>query len=85
MEDTPDVTVNPEEDGKTEESPATIKSTDALDLRRTQRETRPPIRYGYEEYADHAQHSALCVYKVTEPQTLSEALNSEYCSRWKCC
>ena len=82
-EDIPVATIKPEEDENEGKLPAATESTDVPDLRRSQREINPPVRYGFDEYADHVKHSALCVNQISEPQTLSEALNSEYSSQWK--
>ena len=81
--DVPVATIKPEEDRGMEEVPTTTESEEIPEPRRSNREIHPPIRYGYDEYADQAQHSALCVNQVTEPQTLSAALNSDYRTQWK--
>ena len=53
--------------------------------RRSERESRPPNRYGFSEYADTAKvdHLAYNVSQIAEPNTIEEALASEYSKEWK--
>ena len=57
--------------------------------RSSERQKRPPIRYGRDEYADMAtvenqvQHVAYNVCQIPEPKSMEEALQSEYSKEWK--
>ena len=57
-------------------------------LRRSNRLIRPPIKYGFDEFADVAQstaetqHSAHLVSHITEPRSFEEALNGEHAIHW---
>lgn len=53
--------------------------------RRSQRERRPLIRFGFDEFADAARvdHVVLNVCQVKEPTTIEEALASEHSKQWK--
>ena len=58
-------------------------------LSRSNRLVRPPIKYGFDEFADVAQstaetqHSAHLVSHITDPRSLEEALNGEHAIHWK--
>ena len=52
----------------------------------SERQRQPPVRFGYEEYADvehEVHHVAYNVCQITEPRTMEEALMSEYAKEWK--
>ena len=57
--------------------------------RRSERQRQPPVRFGYDEYADtmsvehQVHHVAYNVCQITEPKTMEEALTSEYSKEWK--
>ena len=53
--------------------------------RQSERTRRPPVRYGQDEYTATAnfEHVACAAYQVAEPQTMDEALSSDYLTRWK--
>lgn len=54
------------------------------DRRQSQRQKRPPVRFGLDEYAymaatgDDVHHLAYHVSQVTEPTSLDEALTSDH-------
>ena len=55
---------------------------------RPQRQIRPPIRYGVDEYADMASedvvcHNALSACQILEPSTFDEALAGSHAAEWK--
>ena len=57
-------------------------------LRRSERTRRPPVRYGLDEYADTAfddvEHIACYTSQLPEPQSMEEALASEFSEeKWK--
>ena len=55
-------------------------------LRRSQRESRPPVRYGIDEFTNTANvtsHMAYQAVKIEEPNTINDALNSDYSQEWK--
>ena len=52
-------------------------------LRRSERERRPCIRYGIDEYANKAFHIAYQAAEIEEPATIKEALTSDYSAEWK--
>ena len=61
-----------------------------LPERRSERVKRPPIRYGYDEYADNAinssescHHVAYNVVEIDEPTNIQDALQSSYAEEWK--
>ena len=57
--------------------------------RRSERQRQPPVRFGYDEYADtmtvehEVHHVAYNVCQIIEPRTMEEALTSEYSKEWK--
>ena len=57
--------------------------------RRSGRLRKPPVRYGYDEYADsatsthHVHHVAYNVCKIDEPSTIQEAATSDHAREWK--
>ena len=53
--------------------------------RRSPREHRPPVRFGFDEFADvaRADHVAFNVCQIEEPATIGEALSSEHSKQWK--
>ena len=59
------------------------------DRRQSQRQKRPPVRFGLDEYADVAatdddvHHFAYHVSQVTEPTSRDEALTSNHAKEWK--
>lgn len=56
-----------------------------LDEPPAQRDRRPPVRYGFDEFADMAgaDHVACNVCQIKEPATIEEALTSEHGKQWK--
>ena len=56
---------------------------------RTERQRRPPVRYGQDEYADVASvddevhHVAYHVCQINEPRTIEEALSGDCAKEWK--
>ena len=55
---------------------------------RPQRQRRPPVRYGQDEYADTVMHEfvhhvAYNVNQVQEPKSLEEALATEHANQWR--
>ena len=57
-------------------------SNETLGLRRSERNRRPPVAYGFDEYADSAdcesaQYAAFTACHIEEPQTLEEAVWSD--------
>jgi len=56
------------------------------ETKRPQRERRPVVRYGFDEFVDTAaelQHQAFNVMQIDEPTTLEEAFASEQSVQWK--
>jgi hypothetical protein len=57
--------------------------------RRSNRDRRAPVKYGYDEFADSAggehqvHHVAYRVGQVKEPKTLKEAMESDHAVEWK--
>ena len=51
--------------------------------RRSDRQTKAPTRFGFEEYADTVTHIACNVCQITEPKTMHEALLDEFADEWK--
>ena len=53
--------------------------------RQSERTRRPPVRYGVDEYTAtaNAEHVACAAYQIAEPQTMDEALSSDYSTEWK--
>ena len=53
--------------------------------RQSERTREPPVRYGVDEYtaAANAEHVASAAYQIAEPQTMDEALGSDYSTEWK--
>ena len=57
-------------------------------LRCSERQRQPPIRYGVDEFADVAKENEVChssynVCQISEPQTIEEALKGNYAKEWK--
>ena len=55
-------------------------------LRRSQRVSRPPVRYGIDEFTNTANvtsHIAYQAVKIVEPNTIDDALNSDHSQEWK--
>jgi len=55
---------------------------------RPQRQIRPPVRYGVDEYADTALEDAVChnafsACQILEPSTIDEALASDHATEWR--
>ena len=63
--------------------------TEAEEPRRSERQRKPPVRFGFEELADtvtvkhQVNHAAYNVCHIAEPKTMNEALSSEYATEWK--
>ena len=57
------------------------------ELRRSERTRKPPIRYGYDEYADtatyHVRHVSYHLSEVDEPSTIQEAKSSDHAAELK--
>ena len=56
------------------------------ELRRSERTRNPPIRYGYDEYADTATyhvHVSYHISEVDEPSTIQEAKSSDHAAELK--
>ena len=53
--------------------------------RQSKRTRQPPVRYGLDEYtaAANVEHVACATYQIPEPQTVDEALDSDYSTEWK--
>ena len=53
--------------------------------RRSERQKRAPVRYGFNEYADTAkvEHLACNVCEISEPRTFEEAMTSDRAQEWK--
>ena len=55
--------------------------------RRSERQRRAPVRYGFEEYADRVteevHHVAYHVCEISEPKTIKEALSGDHAKEWK--
>ena len=57
--------------------------------RHSERQRRPPVRFGYDEYADtvtlehRVHHVAYNASHIVEPKTLKEALESDHAEEWK--
>ena len=59
--------------------------------RHSERQRQPPVRFGYEEYADamtetvehQVHHVAYNVRQISEPRTIEEAVTGEYAKEWK--
>ena len=53
--------------------------------RRSERQRRPPTRYGFSEYADTARvdHLAYNACQILEPKTIEEALAGKHAKEWK--
>ena len=71
-----------------EEEKSEQKASDAhQEPQCSQRSHKPPIRYGYDEYAGivtHCvHHAAYNVREVDEPSTMREALASDHATEWK--
>ena len=93
-----DVVFNETDSGQAEE-----KLTDKFDVdvsqgeantpvveqqQRPQRQRRPPVRYGQDEYADTVMHAFVHhvtynVNQVQEPKSLEEALATEHANQWR--
>ena len=55
-------------------------------LRRSQRVSRPPVRYGIDEFTNTANvtsHIAYQAIKIVEPNTIYDAFNSDHSQEWK--
>ena len=55
-------------------------------LRRSQRISRPSVRYGIDEFTNTAivtSHIAYQAVKIEEPNTIDDALNSDHAHEWK--
>ncbi len=59
-------------------------NTPEVEPRRSERERRPPVRFGTDEYADTAAtveddvcHVAYRAHQIEEPTTMEESLSSE--------
>ena len=55
-------------------------------IRHSHRESRPPVRYGIDEFTNTANvtsHIAYQAVKIEEPNTIDDALNSDYSQEWK--
>ena len=55
-------------------------------IRHSHRESRPPVRYGIDEFtntANFTSHIAYQAVKIEEPNTIDDALNSDYSQEWK--
>ncbi len=72
---------------KTDQEPTKTKE---VEPRRSERERRPPVRFGTDEYADTAAtveddvcHVAYRAHQIEEPTTMEEALSSEHFKEWK--
>ena len=58
-------------------------------LRRSEQQKQPPIRYGVDEFADVGKenevkcHTAYNVCQTSEPQTINEALKDSHAKEWK--
>ena len=52
-----------------------------------ERQRRPPVRYGQDEFADtvtkDVHHVAYDVSQIMEPKTMQEALASDHAKEWK--
>ena len=63
--------------------------TEDEEPRRSERQRKPPVRFGFEELADtvtvkhQVNHVAYNVCHIAEPKTMNEALSSEYATEWK--
>ena len=74
-------------DDSDRDSQTELKQT--VEPRRSERQRQPPVRFGYEEYADtmtaehQVHHVAYNICQITEPITMEEALKSEYSKEWK--
>ena len=55
--------------------------------RKSERTRKPPVRYGYDEYADTATHRvhhvAYHLCEIDEPSTIQEAKSSDQAAEWK--
>ena len=55
----------------------------------SERQSRPPVRYGIDEYAatmaveNHVHNVAYNVCQIVEPKTMEEALESHHTKVWK--
>jgi transposase InsO family protein len=67
----------------------TTENKSMEETRHSERQRRPPVRFGFDEYADtamtdpHIQHFAYKSCHIVEPETLDEALASDYAKEWK--
>ena len=57
-------------------------------LRRSKRVSRPPVRYGIDEFTNTANvtsHTSIPyqAVKIEEPNTIDDALNSDHSQEWK--
>ena len=77
----PELTITEEELGEIEDD----EQQQMDEPRYSQRERRPPIKFGFDEFADMARvdHAAFNVCQIKEPTTIEEALTSEHSKQWK--
>jgi len=60
-----------------------------VETRRSERQRRPPVRFGYDEFADtvsaeyQVHHVAYNVCQIVELTTMEEALESDCAEEWK--
>ena len=52
-------------------------------LRRSERVSKKPVHYGFDEFTNVATHVAYLEAKIEEPSTIECAVNGEYCKKWK--
>jgi hypothetical protein len=77
--DSDNVTVKKDVDLTSEEE----NTVEGPQPQRPERQRRPPVRYGYDEYADMTvHHVAYRVCQITEPTTMEEALTSDHAREW---
>jgi len=60
-----------------------------VETRRSERQKRPPVRFGYDELADtvsaeyQVHHVAYNVCHIVWPTTVEETFESDYAEEWK--
>ena len=52
-------------------------------LRRSERVSKKPVRYGIDEFTNVATHVAYLAAKIEEPSTIECAVNGKYSKEWK--
>ena len=86
-ESTDKVEVNPSSEERDQLDPPRRAEPEQVEPRRSGRARRPTVRFGIDEFADmvtsDVKHSAYSICEIDEPQSMTEALKSDYAQEWK--